>query len=151
MVADAEGQAADLGKEDAMRRSIGYISVLVGDYDEAIAYFTGVLGFEVVEDTPLGGGKRWVLVAPAGAETRLLLAKAVTEDQRARVGDQAGGRVFLFLHTDDFWRDFQTLTARGVAFAEAPREEDYGTVAVFRDLYGNRWDLLQPKAAAPRG
>ena len=129
-----------------MRQSIGYISLLVGDYDEAISYFTGKLGFGLVEDTDLGDGKRWVLVAPPGSiESRLLLAKAVSPEQLRRVGDQAAGRVFLFLHTDDFQRDYETYRARGIRFCEQPREEPYGTVAVFDDLHGNRWDLLQLK------
>jgi catechol 2,3-dioxygenase-like lactoylglutathione lyase family enzyme len=124
---------------------IGFVTLLVRDYDEAKAYYTDILGFDAVEDTPLGGGKRWLLVAPPGSrETRLLLAKAATPEQRARIGDQTGGRVFLFLHTDDFWRDYRALLARGVKFREAPRTEPYGIVAVFEDLYGNRWDLLQP-------
>jgi catechol 2,3-dioxygenase-like lactoylglutathione lyase family enzyme len=129
---------------EAMRQSIGYVSVLVRDYDEAIAYYTGTLGFHLREDTPLGAGKRWVLVVPPEAsECALLLARAVNEEQRAAIGHQAGGRVFLFLHTDDFWRDYRAFCARGVQFHEPPREEPYGTVAVFTDLYGNRWDLLQ--------
>jgi len=129
-----------------MHQTLGGLALLVRDYDEAIAFYTGALGFRLVEDTPLGAGKRWVLVAPPGAaETRLLLAQAKNERERAAVGDQAGGRVFLFLQTDDFWRDYRAFQARGVAFEETPREEPYGTVAVFRDLYGNRWDLLQLK------
>jgi catechol 2,3-dioxygenase-like lactoylglutathione lyase family enzyme len=124
---------------------IGCVALLVQDYDEAISYFSEKLGFEVVEDRDLGGGKRWVLVAPAGAHgTRLLLARAVSTSQTSRVGDQTGGRVFLFLHTDDFWRDYNTFCARGVQFREEPRNELYGTVAVFEDIYGNRWDLIQP-------
>jgi catechol 2,3-dioxygenase-like lactoylglutathione lyase family enzyme len=104
------------------------------------------LGFTLIEDTPLDAVKRWVLVAPPGArETCLLLAKAASPEQAARVGDQTGGRVFLFLHTDDFTRDYERMRARGVRFREAPREEAYGIVAVFEDLYGNRWDLLQLK------
>ena len=127
-----------------MPQHIGYVSLLVRDYDEAIAYFTGELGFELVEDTDLGNGKRWVLIAPPGSlETRILLAKAVTEDQARHIGDQAGGRVFLFLHTDDFWRDYASYRAKGVLFRQEPRVEPYGIVAVFDDLYGNRWDLLQ--------
>jgi catechol 2,3-dioxygenase-like lactoylglutathione lyase family enzyme len=122
---------------------IGAIALVVGDYDEALAFYVGKLGFELIEDTPLGPGKRWVLVAPPGGETRLLLAKAATPDQMTRVGNQTGGRVFLFLHTDDFRRDHERMRAQGVAFLEAPRAEPYGTVAVFEDLYGNRWDLLQ--------
>ena len=123
---------------------IGYVSLLVRDYDEAIAYFIGQLGFELVEDTDLGNGKRWVLIAPPGsAETRILLAKAATADQTQHIGDQTGGRVFLFLHTDDFWRDYEAYRLNGVLFREEPRVEPYGIVAVFEDLYGNRWDLLQ--------
>ena len=117
---------------------------LVRDYDEAIAWFTRVLRFELREDAPRGAGKRWVRVEPSGGGPGLLLAKAATPEQEAAVGRQAGGRVFLFLHTDDFWRDHAELTARGVQFTEAPREETYGTVAVFLDLYGNKWDLIEP-------
>lgn len=127
-----------------MTQHLGSVALLVRDYDEAIAFFTGRLGFDLVEDTPAGGEKRWVRVAPPGSrETALLLARAATPEQRAQVGRQSGGRVFLFLHTDDFRRDHARLLAAGVEFEEAPREEAYGTVAVFRDLYGNRWDLLQ--------
>lgn len=127
-----------------MKRHIGSITLLVRDYDEAIAYYTHALGFELLEDTPLGDGKRWVRVAPAGMnETALLLAKASTEGQSAHVGNQSGGRVGFFLHTDDFRRDHAAMTARGVRFLEAPRSEPYGNVAVFEDLYGNRWDLLE--------
>lgn len=127
-----------------MQQKIGYVALMVRDYDEAIAYYTQKLGFALVEDSPLEDGKRWVLLAPPGSrETCLLLAKAATPEQGNRVGDQAGGRVFLFLHTDDFWRDYREMAARGVKFCEAPREETYGTVAVFEDLYGNRWDLLE--------
>ncbi len=130
-----------------MSRHIGAVALLVRDYDEAIAYYTGALGFDLIEDTPLPDGKRWVLVAPAGgAGTALLLARAVGEAQAARVGDQTGGRVFLFLHTDDFNRDYAALRARDVSFAEEPRQESYGTVAVFLDLFGNRWDLLELRA-----
>ena len=129
----------------AKRQRIGYVALVVRDYDEAISFYTNALGFEVVEDTRLTPEKRWVLLAaPGSVETRLLLAKASTPAQAARIGDQTGGRVFLFLHTDDFWRDYNEMVARGVKFREAPREESYGTVAVFEDLYGNRWDLLQP-------
>jgi len=127
-----------------MRQHIGSLALLVRDYDEAIAFYRDRVGFTLVEDADLGGGKRWVLMAPPGAaETRLLLARAATPDQTARVGDQTGGRVFLFLHTDDFARDHAAMTARGVRFLEEPRHEPYGTVAVWEDLYGNRWDLLQ--------
>ncbi len=129
-----------------MTQSITRIALLVRDYDEAIVYYTERLGFVLIEDTPLGAGKRWVVVAPPGGTgSAVLLAKAATPEQAARVGDQAGGRVFLFLVTDDFWRDYHALRARGVAFAEEPRREAYGTVAVFVDLYGNRWDLLQTR------
>lgn len=127
-----------------MPQKIGYVAVLVRDYDEALAFYTETLGFTRVEDRDLGAGKRWVLVAPPGSsETRLLLARAANPTQAARVGDQTGGRVFLFLHTDDFWRDYRELQSRGVTSIEAPREEGYGTVAVFEDLYGNKWDLLE--------
>jgi catechol 2,3-dioxygenase-like lactoylglutathione lyase family enzyme len=120
------------------------VTVLVRDYDEALDYYVHTLGFERVEDTDLGNGKRWVVVAPSGARgAALLLARAATPEQAARVGDQTGGRVFLFLHTSDFARDYETLRARGVPFVEEPRNEPYGTVAVFTDLYGNRWDLVQ--------
>lgn len=125
-------------------RRIGAVAVVVRDYDEAKAWYTGVLGFDLVEDTPMGGGKRWLLVAPPGGPN-LLLARATTPEQESRIGDQTGGRVFLFLHTDDFRRDHAAMTARGVVFRESPREEAYATVAVFEDLYGNLWDLLQPK------
>lgn len=127
-----------------MTQYLGALAVLVNDYDEAIAWYTRALGFDLVEDTDLGGGKRWVLLAPPGSqETRLLLAKAKGDEQAARVGNQTGGRVFLLLHTDDFQRDWQRMRAEGVRFREAPRHEPYGTVAVFEDLYGNGWDLLQ--------
>ena len=129
-----------------MQPQIGAVTFLVRDYDEAITYFTQTLRFSLVEDTALAGDKRWVLVAPpGGAGTRLLLARAATAEQRAAVGRQAGGRVFLFLHTDDFARDHPAMKQRGVRFAEEPRHEAYGTVAVFEDLYGNKWDLLQLK------
>ncbi|MGO4128197.1 VOC family protein [Inquilinus sp. YAF38] len=126
------------------RQRIGAVTVVVRNYDEAKAWYTGVLGFELVEDTPMGGGKRWLLVAPPGGPN-LLLARAATPEQESRIGDQTGGRVFLFLHTDDFRRDHAAMTARGVVFRETPREEAYGTVAVFEDLYGNLWDLLELK------
>lgn len=136
--------AANFFPEAALPQHLAHVALLVRDYDEAIAYFVGRLGFGLVEDTPLSADKRWVLVAPPGArETALLLARAVGPEQEAAVGRQGGGRVLLFLHTDDFRRDHREMTARGVAFVEEPREEAYGTVAVFEDLYGNRWDLLQ--------
>lgn len=121
-------------------------TLLVAEYDEAIAFYRDKLGFEVAEDTDQGGGKRWVVVRPKGSDAGLLLARA-TGDQRARIGDQAGGRVFLFVETDDFDRDHGEMVAAGVEFLEAPRREAYGTVAVFQDLYGNRFDLIQPAAA----
>lgn len=126
------------------QQMIGKVALVVRDYDEAIAFYTEKLGFILAEDTPLGGGKRWVVVAPRGQQgTQLLLAKAVGEQQIAAIGNQSGGRVFLFLQTDDFWRDYHTMQQAGVSFCEAPREEAYGTVVVFQDLYGNKWDLLQ--------
>lgn len=129
-----------------MRQNIGCVALVVREYDEAIAFFTQELGFTLIEDTDLGQGKRWVLVAPAGSRgTNLLLARAVNPEQASRIGNQTGGRVFLFLHTDDFWRDYRAMKERGVKFRETPRDESYGTVAVFEDLYGNKWDLLQLK------
>lgn len=126
------------------RQTLAHVALLVRDYDEAIAFFTRTLRFRLVEDSPREDGKRWVLVAPRGAtETALLLARAATPEQEAQIGNQAGGRVFLFLRTDNFRRDYDEMRSRGVRFAEEPREEAYGTVAVFLDLYGNRWDLLQ--------
>jgi catechol 2,3-dioxygenase-like lactoylglutathione lyase family enzyme len=125
---------------------LALVTLVVEDYDEAIAYYTGVLGFELVEDTDLGGGKRWVVVRPhddSQNSAALLLARAVGEHQASRVGDQAGGRVAFFLHTDDFEREYARLAQAGVEFTEEPRAETYGRVVVFRDLYGNRWDLLQ--------
>ena len=125
---------------------LGSIALLVRDYDEAIDYYTRALGFALLEDTDLGGGKRWVRIAPAAAnQTCLLLAQPGDAAQAARVGDQTGGRVGYFLYTDDFARDHAAMTAHGVKFREAPRYEAYGTVAVFEDLYGNLWDLLEPK------
>ncbi len=127
-----------------MKKKIAAISLVVRDYDEAIAFYRDLLDFKLVEDSPLEDGKRWVVVAPPGAkEARLLLAKAKDEAQQARVGDQTGGRVFLFLETDDFWRDYWKMKAEGVVFCEEPREEAYGQVVVFEDLYGNKWDLIQ--------
>jgi catechol 2,3-dioxygenase-like lactoylglutathione lyase family enzyme len=126
-------------------RCIATIALVVAGYDEAIAWYTDKLGFELSEDADLGGGKRWVTVAPTRGGTRLLLAEAANAEQRAAVGNQTGGRVFLFLETDDFARDHAAMTARGVEFKEAPRHEAYGTVAVFADLYGNLWDLIEPK------
>jgi catechol 2,3-dioxygenase-like lactoylglutathione lyase family enzyme len=130
-----------------MKQSIGYVALVVRDYDEAIDFYVGTLGFSLIEDTYIEAqNKRWVLVAPPGAtESRLLLARAVGEEQSSRIGNQTGGRVFLFLHTDDFWRDYKAYKDRGVVFVREPKEEQYGTVAVFKDLYGNLWDLLQLK------
>lgn len=128
------------------RQSLGLVSVVVRDYDEALAFYVGTLGFQLVEDRDVPEqSKRWVVVSPPGAtESRLLLARASTPEQASRIGAQTGGRVFLFLHTDDFWRDYASYRARGVVFVREPKQEPYGTVAVFRDLYGNLWDLLQP-------
>jgi catechol 2,3-dioxygenase-like lactoylglutathione lyase family enzyme len=127
-----------------LTQSIANVAIVVRDYDEAIAYYTGTLGFQLVEDSALGNGKRWVLVAPPGSSgTRLLLAKGATSEQCSRIGNQTGGRVFLFLNTDDFDEDYAAMMARGVNFVEEPRQATYGTVVVFEDLYGNKWDLIQ--------
>jgi catechol 2,3-dioxygenase-like lactoylglutathione lyase family enzyme len=127
-----------------MGQTIAHVAIVVRDYDEAIAYYTNALGFDLVEDTPLGGGKRWVLVRPQGSDGAcLLLAQAARPEQERRIGNQTGGRVFLFLHTDDFWRDYNALKTRGVQFIEEPREEAYGTVVVFVDQCGNKWDLVE--------
>ncbi len=134
-----------------MSQTIGALTFVVPDYDEAIAYFTETLGFRLIEDRPLGDSKRWVQVAPAGGGVRLLLAKAAGDAQAARVGNQTGGRVFLFLHTDDFWRDHEAFVAKGVRFLEAPRDEAYGWVAVFADRWGNKWDLLQLRDGGGQG
>ena len=131
-----------------MAQHLALLSLLVRDYEEALAFYVGKMGFSLVEDSELGGGKRWVVVAPGAAGTRFLLAKAGDEPQKALVGGQGGGRVWLFLHTDAFEADHARLSAAGVKFLEAPRHEAYGSVAVFEDLYGNRWDLLQPKTKA---
>jgi len=129
-----------------MKQSLGLVSLLVRDYDEALAFFVITLGFRLVEDTFIPEqSKRWVVISPPGAnESQLLLAKASTPVQQSQIGDQTGGRVFLFLYTDDFWRDYKSYKAKGVEFIREPKEEQYGTVAVFLDLYGNMWDLLQP-------
>jgi catechol 2,3-dioxygenase-like lactoylglutathione lyase family enzyme len=126
-----------------MTQSLAHVALLVREYDEAIAFFTQALGFRLLEDTPLGPDKRWVLVAPAGPGAALLLARAASPEQRARVGDQTGGRVFMFLHTDQFERDVAHMRAHGVRFTESPRAESYGQVVVFLDLYGNKWDLIE--------
>jgi catechol 2,3-dioxygenase-like lactoylglutathione lyase family enzyme len=133
-----------------MAQTLGYVALVVRDYDEALEFFTQSLGFTVVEDSLSkdrnGQEKRWVLVRPPGSRgTDLLLARASTPEESSRVGNQTGGRVFLFLHTDDFWRDYREMTARGIKFRRQPRDEAYGTVAVFEDLYGNLWDLLELK------
>lgn len=129
-----------------MKQAIAHIALLVRDYDEAIAFYTKVLRFKLVEDTPRGGGKRWVVVAPPGSSgCSLLLAQAKNEEESRQVGRQSGGRVFLFLHTDDFRADYDEMKRRGVKFHEEPRQEAYGWVVVFEDLYGNKWDLLEVK------
>jgi catechol 2,3-dioxygenase-like lactoylglutathione lyase family enzyme len=125
---------------------IGAVTLVVRDYDEAIAFYVGALGFDLLEDSDLGAGKRWVRVAPSGAQTCLLLARATTPTQEARVGDQTGGRVGFFLHSVDFGHDHATMMAKGVCFLEAPRREPYGMVAVFVDPFGNKWDLLERRA-----
>lgn len=131
-------------EQQAVQQKIGNIALLVADYDDAIAFYTTKLQFSLVADTDLGCGKRWVEIAPPNSSgSHLLLAKASNVQQQAAVGNQTGGRVFLFLHTNDFWRDYHAMQAKGVKFNEQPREESYGTVAVFQDLYGNKWDLLQ--------
>lgn len=130
-----------------MAQRLAHIALLVDDYDRAIAWYTEKLGFELIEDTTLGEGKRWVLLAPRGSqECRILLARAATPEQVAAIGHQSGGRVFLFLHTDDFRRDHAAMKAKGVEFVREPEMQSWGTVAVFRDAYGNLWDLIQPGA-----
>jgi catechol 2,3-dioxygenase-like lactoylglutathione lyase family enzyme len=132
---------------DAMSLSIATVSLLVADYDDAITFYCDTLGFDLVADTDMGGGKRWVVVAPPGRSgAQLLLAKADGEAQRAAIGNQGGGRVTFFLNTNQFERDHAAMVGRGVRFLEAPRHEAYGSVAVFEDLYGNKWDLIQPKS-----
>jgi catechol 2,3-dioxygenase-like lactoylglutathione lyase family enzyme len=130
-----------------MKQSLALTALIVRDYDEAIAFYTQTLGFDLLEDTFLPAeGKRWVVVAPPGSpNTGILLARAVGDHQSSRVGDQTGGRVAFFLYTDHFWRDYHQYRANGVVFVREPKAEDYGTVAVFRDLYGNLWDLLEPR------
>lgn len=126
-------------------QSLGLIALVVRDYDDAIDFYTRVLGFELIEDTPQTAAKRWVRVRPRGSrQTELLLARAATSEQETRIGNQTGGRVFLFLHTDDFDRDYRAYQERGVKFVRPRTVEPYGTVAVFEDLYGNKWDLIQP-------
>ena len=129
-----------------MKQSLVHIALVVNDYDEAIEFYTKKLNFTLVEDTTLSQTKRWVLIAPPGSDScKLLLAKASGTEQQSRIGNQTGGRVFLFLHTDDFWRDYRSMKEKGISFIRDPQEEPYGTVAVFSDLYGNLWDLIQPK------
>ncbi len=136
-----------------MKQFLAQTAVIVRDYDEAIDFYVNKLGFDLIEDTPVSrphmpeSGKRWVVVAPPGSsESRLLLARAVGEEQLSRIGNQTGGRVFLFLYTDDFWRDYEAFRAKGINFVRGePREESYGTVAVFLDICGNMWDLIEPK------
>ncbi|MBX9693286.1 MAG: VOC family protein [Cyanobacteria bacterium] len=132
-----------------MKQAIGLLALVVRDYDEALDFYVGTLGFALVEDTYIPEqNKRWVVVTPPGAtESRLLLARASNSEQATRIGDQTGGRVFLFLYTDDFWRDFSNYKTKGVVFVREPKEESYGTVAVFQDLYGNLWDLVQLKSS----
>lgn len=129
-----------------MKQSLALVSLVVREYDEAIAFYVGTLGFTLIEDTWIEAqSKRWVVVAPPGAGgAQLLLARAANAEQSSRIGNQTGGRVFLFLHTDDFWRDFRAYQAKGIVFVREPNQEPYGTVAVFRDLYGNLWDLIGP-------
>ncbi|WP_394192928.1 VOC family protein [Pseudoalteromonas atlantica] len=127
-----------------IKQQIGSVALVVENYDDAIAFYTQKLGFDLIEDTNIGNGKRWVLIAPPNSNgTNSLLAQASTPQQLDSVGNQSGGRVFLFLHTNDFWRDYKMMQQQGVKFNEQPREEAYGTVVVFEDLYGNKWDLLQ--------
>lgn len=130
-----------------MTQQIAHIALVVQDYDEAIEFYTGKLNFTLVEDTVLSETKRWVKVAPPGSSgCQLLLAKAANDEQQSRIGNQTGGRVFLFLYTDDFWRDHENMLKQGVEFVREPVAEPYGTVAVFKDLYGNLWDLIEPKS-----
>jgi catechol 2,3-dioxygenase-like lactoylglutathione lyase family enzyme len=128
-----------------MQQELTQIALVVADYDAAIAFYTNKLQFTLVEDTVLSDVKRWVVIAPPGsAGCRILLAKAATEEQKSRIGNQTGGRVFLFLHTDDFWRDYTAMKEKEVSFITEPANQSYGTVVVFEDLYGNRWDLIGP-------
>jgi catechol 2,3-dioxygenase-like lactoylglutathione lyase family enzyme len=130
-----------------MKQHLAQIALVVKDYDEAIDFYTNKLGFQLIEDTVLSDTKRWVKVAPSGSlGCCLLLAKAVNEQQYASIGNQTGGRVFLFLHTDDFWRDYKSYQENGIRFIREPVKEEWGTVAVFEDLYGNLWDLIEPSA-----
>jgi len=129
-----------------MKQRIAHLSLVVKDYDEAINFYTGKLNFDLLEDTRLSEQKRWVIVSPKGTNgCSLLLAKAADEEQSRSIGNQTGGRVFLFLYTDDFWRDYKNMIAEDIKFVRPPKEESYGTVAVFEDLYGNLWDLIEPR------
>ncbi len=129
-----------------MKQHLALVAIVVEDYDEAIRFYTEKLHFELLEDTVLSDTKRWVRVSPKGSEgCQLLLAKAANDEQKSRIGNQTGGRVFLFLYTDDFWRDYRRMLADGIHFVRPPAEEVYGTVAGFEDLYGNLWDFIQPK------
>lgn len=131
-----------------MQQNIAQIALIVNDYDEAIRFYTDKLNFKLIEDTQLSDTKRWVKVAPPGTnDCCLLLAKAADEKQAKFIGNQSGGRVFLFLYTDDFWRDYAKMTAKGIHFTSPPKEEVYGTVAIFEDLYGNLWDFIEPTSA----
>ena len=128
----------------AIKQRISNIALVVENYDDAIEFYTQKLNFELIENTDLGGGKRWVQISPPNAEgTNILLAKASNDQQQQSIGNQAGGRVFLFLQTNDFWRDYEYMKSQGVEFTEQPRVEEYGTVVVFKDLYATKWDLLQ--------
>src|SRR5271157_1412521 len=134
--------------DNSMKQSIGLMALVVRDYDEALDFYVGTLGFSLIEDTYIPEqDKRWVVIEPPGSEkARVLLASAVNEEQSSRIGNQTGGRVFLFLYTDDFWRDYHAYQAKGLTFVREPKDESYGTVAVFKDLYGNLWDLVQAKS-----
>ena len=132
-----------------MKQQIAHIALVVNDYDEAIKFYTEKLNFTLIEDTVLSETKRWVLVKPKNSDgCSLLLAKAATEEQKSRVGNQTGGRVFLFLFTDDFWRDYNKMLAEGIKFIREPAQEEYGIVTVFEDFYGNLWDFIQPTKSA---
>lgn len=129
-----------------MNQHIAHIALVVSNYNDAIKFYTEKLNFELLEDTQLSSTKRWVMVSPKGnGQCCLLLAQAATEEQKSRIGNQTGGRVFLFLYTDDFWRDYNNYLEKKINFVRPPVEEPYGTVAVFKDLYGNLWDLIEPK------
>lgn len=137
-------------RDNRVTQSLGLTALLVREYDEALNFYVGVLGFNLVEDTYVPAqDKRWVVVAPPGSsESGLVLARAVNAEQSSRIGNQTGGRIFLFLYTNDFWRDHNSYKAKGVVFVRDPTQESYGMVAVFKDLYGNQWDLLQPTITA---